>query len=103
LARPSSLTGTICCRKRVFGDDLPDSAAELAARLAAGLRAVAAELREAHDRLIAPHWARIRAVLDSDIAYRAKQLAAGGAERLFADLHPDLHWHDARLTSSAIA
>jgi DNA-binding transcriptional ArsR family regulator len=59
---------------------------------------IAGELRAAHDRLIAPHWSRIRAVLDADIAYRAKQLAAGGAERLFADLHPDLHWRDGRLT-----
>jgi DNA-binding transcriptional ArsR family regulator len=84
--------------RRVFGDDLPDRAAELAARPAAGLRAIAGELREAHDRLIAPHWSRIRAVLDADIAYRAKQLAAGGARRLFADLHPDLHWQDGRLT-----
>jgi DNA-binding transcriptional ArsR family regulator len=84
--------------RRVFGDDLPDRAAELAAHPAAGLRAIATELREAHDRLIAPHWSRIRAVLDADIAYRAKQLAAGGVDRLFADLHPDLHWHDGRLT-----
>jgi DNA-binding transcriptional ArsR family regulator len=84
--------------RRVFGDDPPDSAAELAARPAAGLRAIAAELRAAHDRLIAPHWSRIRAVLDADIAYRARRLTAGGVERLFADLHPDLHWHDGRLT-----
>ncbi|WP_206066767.1 DUF5937 family protein [Nonomuraea composti] len=48
-------------------------------------------------RLIAPHWPRVRAVLDADVTYRARQLAAGGAARLFADLHPDLHWHDGRL------
>ncbi|WP_329067317.1 ArsR/SmtB family transcription factor [Amycolatopsis sp. NBC_01480] len=84
--------------QRVFGDDLPPAAAELAAHPAAGLRAIAAELRTAHDRLIAPHWPRIRAVLDADVAYRARQLAAGGAARLFADLHPDLHWADGRLT-----
>jgi DNA-binding transcriptional ArsR family regulator len=84
--------------RRVFGDDLPASAVSLAARPAAGLREIAAELRAAHDRLIAPHWARIRAVLDADIAYRARQLAAGGAERLFADLHPALSWQDGRLT-----
>jgi hypothetical protein len=84
--------------RRVFGDDLPDDMAELSARPAAGLRAVAAELHAAYDRLIAPHWPRIRAVLDADIAYRARQLASGGAERLFADLHPDLHWHAGRLT-----
>ena len=83
--------------KRVFGDDLPDSAAELAAHPAAGLRAIADELRAAHDRLIAPHWTRIRAVLDADVAYRARQLATGGAQRLFADLHPDLRWRDGRL------
>jgi DNA-binding transcriptional ArsR family regulator len=83
--------------RRVFGADLPPSAADLAARPAAGLRAIAAELRDAHGRLIAPHWPRIRAVLDADIAYRARQLATGGAARLFADLHPDVRWDDGRL------
>jgi DNA-binding transcriptional ArsR family regulator len=84
--------------RRVFGDRLPASAAELHADPAAGLRVIAAELRRAHDRLIAPHWPRLRAVLEADVAYRARQLAAGGAARLFADLHPDLSWHDGRLT-----
>jgi DNA-binding transcriptional ArsR family regulator len=84
--------------RRVFGDELPEPAVELAAHPAAGMRAIAGELRAAHDRLIAPHWSRIRAVLDADIAYRARQFADGGAQRLFADLHPDLHWRDGRLT-----
>lgn len=83
--------------RRVFGDELPDAVSPLAAQPATGLRAIAAELRAAHERLIAPHWSRIRAVLDADVAYRAKQLTTGGAERLFADLHPDLHWCDGRL------
>jgi DNA-binding transcriptional ArsR family regulator len=86
--------------RRAFGDRPPASAAELDAHPAAGLRAIAAELRQAHDRLIAPHWPRLRAVLEADIAYRAKQLVAGGAARLFADLHPDLSWHDGQLTLS---
>jgi hypothetical protein len=88
---------------RVFGGDLPDSAAELAAHPAEGLGAIAAELREAHDRLIAPHWPRIRAVLDADITYRARLLADGGAARLLARLHPDLHWHDGQLTLTDVA
>jgi DNA-binding transcriptional ArsR family regulator len=83
--------------QRVFGDEPPDLVREFAARPKEGLRAIAAELRAAHDRLIAPHWPRIRAVLDADVAYRARQLAAGGAAALFADLHPDLRWHDGRL------
>jgi hypothetical protein len=76
---------------RVFGEEHPDTVAPLAVQPAAGLRAIAAELRTAHDRLIAPHWSRIRAVLDADVTYRAKQLALGGTEKLFYDLHPDLH------------
>ncbi|WP_409181060.1 ArsR/SmtB family transcription factor [Amycolatopsis sp. VS8301801F10] len=82
----------------VFGADLPAPARALAADPAAGLRAVAAELRQAHDRLIAPHWARLRAVLDADIAYRARQWADGGAGHLFTGLHAGLNWHHGRLT-----
>lgn len=63
---------------RLFGGHPPASATELAADPPEGLRAIATELRQAHDRLIAPHWGRLRAVLAADIAYRAKQLAAGG-------------------------
>ncbi|MFD1938470.1 MULTISPECIES: ArsR/SmtB family transcription factor [Nonomuraea] len=84
--------------RRVFGEHPPDTAAALAARPAAGLRAIAAELRAAYERLIAPHWPRIRAVLDADVLYRARQLAAGGAEGVFTGLHPDLHWCEGRLT-----
>jgi DNA-binding transcriptional ArsR family regulator len=82
---------------RVFGADPPAAARSLRARPAAGLRRVATELRLAHDRLVAPHWPRIRAVLDADIAHRARRLADGGARALFADLHPDLSWLDDRL------
>lgn len=83
--------------RRVFGESPQDSVASVAARPITGLRAIVAELRAAHDRLIAAHWPRIRAVLDADISYRAKQLVAGGVEKLFADLHSDLHWSDGRL------
>jgi DNA-binding transcriptional ArsR family regulator len=83
---------------RVFGDNLPPVAAKIAAQPAAGLRAIASELRVAYDRLVAPHWPRIRAVLEADVMHRARQLVVGGAEKLFADLHPDLRWHAGRLT-----
>ncbi|MFF0146165.1 ArsR family transcriptional regulator [Amycolatopsis sulphurea] len=84
--------------RRVFGDRPPAAARMLAAEPAAGLRAVAAELHAAHDRLIAPQWTRLRAVLDADIAYRAKRWAEGGACGLFTDLHPGLSWRDGRLS-----
>ncbi|HEX5298742.1 MAG TPA: hypothetical protein VFW50_17300 [Streptosporangiaceae bacterium] len=59
---------------------------------------IAAELAECHDRLVAPHWERIRTVLEADIAYRADLLAGGGTRSLFADLHPDLRWSGRTLT-----
>ncbi|SEF23594.1 Helix-turn-helix domain-containing protein [Amycolatopsis pretoriensis] len=82
---------------RVFGAEPSGTTAELPARPAAGLKAIAGELREAHERLIAPHWPRIRAVLDADVAHRARALATGGAAKLFDGLHPDLRWRDGEL------
>jgi DNA-binding MarR family transcriptional regulator len=84
--------------RRVFGDDMPPAARELAEAPAEQLAVIADELHDAHERLVRPHWPRIRALLETDIAHRATQLAAGGAVRLFEDLHQDLVWSDGRLT-----
>jgi hypothetical protein len=74
---------------RVFGDGpWPQCATALDEDPAGGLLLIAAELGAFHQRLIAPHWERIRTVLDADIAYRTGQLADGGERALFADLHP---------------
>jgi DNA-binding transcriptional ArsR family regulator len=81
--------------RRVFGPDRalwPASAVAAYERPAESLAEIAAELAEFHDRLIAPHWQRIRPVLDADIAYRTGLLASGGASALFGDMHPDLRW-----------
>ncbi|MCP2340712.1 ArsR/SmtB family transcription factor [Actinomadura rupiterrae] len=43
---------------------------------------------------IAPHWQRMRLVLEADMTYRARRLALGGARLLFADMHPNLRWQD---------
>jgi DNA-binding transcriptional ArsR family regulator len=85
--------------RRVWeGHPWPESARELDARPRVALAQIATELGECHDRLIAPHWERIRPVLEADIAYRAGLLAGGGARSLFADLHPDLRWSGGTLT-----
>ena len=84
---------------RVFGGvTWPASAVELDARPAPSLAEIAAELAGFHDRLIAPHWERMRAVLDADVAYRGRLLADGGARGLLHDLHSDLHWDEGVLT-----
>ena len=80
------------------GHPWPESAKELAARPQESLAEIAAEIDECYHRLIAPHWERIRPVLEADIAYRAGLLAGGGARSLFSDLHPDLHWSGGTLT-----
>jgi DNA-binding transcriptional ArsR family regulator len=78
---------------RVFGDaPWPASAIDLAERPRESLEQIAAEVTDCHDRLIAPHWERLRSVLEADIAYHAGLLAAGGAGSLFGDLHPDFRW-----------
>jgi DNA-binding transcriptional ArsR family regulator len=83
---------------RVFGEGLwPDSATDLLERPRETLAEIAAEVAEYHDRLIAPHWERIRSVLEADISYHAGLLADGGARSLFSDLHPDLRWSAGRL------
>lgn len=87
--------------RRVFGDgQWPDSATELGERPGDSLAQIAAEITECHDRLIAPHWERLRSVFDADIAYHAGLLAGGGARSLFSDLHPDFRWTAGRLLLS---
>ena len=84
--------------RRVFGEGRwPDAATDLFERPREALAEIAAEIAEYHDRLIAPHWERIRPVLDADISYHAALLAGGGARSLFSDLHPDLRWSAGRL------
>ncbi|HTQ68797.1 MAG TPA: DUF5937 family protein [Solirubrobacteraceae bacterium] len=51
-------------------------------------------LRTYWQRAVAPHWARVRALLEHDVRYRARQMADGGLEALFADLDPRVSWSD---------
>jgi DNA-binding transcriptional ArsR family regulator len=50
------------------------------------------QMREYWKLTIEQHWPRIRSLHEADVTYRARQLALGGAELLFADLHPSLSW-----------
>ena len=84
--------------RRVFGaGPWPDTAKDLFERPQESLAEIAAEFAECHDRLIVPHWERMRPVLDADIAHHAGLLASGGARSLFSDLHPGLRWADGKL------
>ncbi|MFJ6793675.1 DUF5937 family protein [Streptomyces sp. NPDC091268] len=54
------------------------------------------ELADLYERawqaLVEPHWPRLRALLEADILFHSRRLAAGGLEELFEGLHPDLRW-----------
>ncbi|MEU9513610.1 DUF5937 family protein [Micromonospora sp. NPDC048169] len=52
-----------------------------------------------HEEAIAADWPRMRALLDADVAYRAAQLAEGGAGQLFERIHPSLRWLGDRVVS----
>jgi DNA-binding transcriptional ArsR family regulator len=95
----SSLSGSSLSGSSPSGS-WPQTATELFDRPRESLAEIAAELAEGHDRLIAPHWERLRSVLDADIAYRAGLLAGGGARSLFGDLHPGLRWSAGKLFMS---
>ena len=84
--------------RRVFGNDPPAAAVRLSADPGGTLTAVADELRAAHDRLIAPHWPRMHALLDVDIEHRARLLAASGPAGLLGALHPTVRWRSGVLT-----
>ncbi len=64
-----------------FYDDPPG----VLARLAAVIEAVYRELIE-------PFWPRMRVILEADVEYRARILAARGAEAVIGTLHPEVAW-----------
>ena len=49
-------------------------------------------MRAYWERALAPHWERMRALLEGDVLHRARQLADGGAQRLLAGIHPELRF-----------
>ncbi len=53
---------------------------------------LAARLRDAWTSLVAPFWARIRALLDRDIEERCRVLAQHGLRRVLDELHPKIRW-----------
>jgi DNA-binding transcriptional ArsR family regulator len=82
---------------RVFGNQPPPAARRLAHDTDTALADVATELQAAHDRLIAPSWPRMLALLEVDIAHRAAHLAARGPAALLNELHPSIRWTAGKL------
>jgi DNA-binding transcriptional ArsR family regulator len=76
----------------------PTALRELLADPATAAERLSELLERCWQRLLAPWWERIRDLLDGDIAFRARRLADGGLERLFADLDPSIRFDRDTLT-----
>lgn len=79
------------------GAPMPAAARQVIADGPSGARRVAMALGAYWDAAIAPHWDKMRAVLDADIAYRAQQLTVGGISGLLKDLHSQLQLHESTI------
>ena len=73
---------------------LPPALEPFIADPARAVRDLARLVRVYWDRTLAPHWPRLRALLEGDVLYRARRMADGGAQQLFADLDPSVSWKD---------
>jgi DNA-binding transcriptional ArsR family regulator len=58
------------------------------------LARLADAIEACHDALVAPHWPRMRVILEADIEFRARMLAGHGAEAVIGSLHDDVAWRD---------
>lgn len=60
----------------------------------AAVRSLGELMRAYWDTAMSDDWERIRALLEHDVLYRARQIADGGTQALFADLDETVHWDD---------
>lgn len=70
---------------------------ELMADPAKALDRITSALDSYWRRTIEPDWRRMRALLQEDLAFRLDELAAGGVDRLFRNLHPSVRFSGDRI------
>jgi DNA-binding transcriptional ArsR family regulator len=69
------------------GEPVPDAAWRLLDDPASTRAMLADRLEECWQLLIAPHWPRLRDLLQADLLYRTRQLGDYGLEHMLDDLH----------------
>jgi DNA-binding transcriptional ArsR family regulator len=84
--------------RRAAAKDLPSAAvADLYSDPDTGISRLVDQLQSYWDLAIAPHWGRIRALLDGDLLYRGRRLGQSGHAGLFEDLAKAVKWRDGSL------
>ena len=74
------------------GPPVPETAWRLLDDPAATRALLADLLEECWRLLVAPHWPRLRDLLQADVRYRTQLLADYGLEGVLGDLHPRARW-----------
>jgi DNA-binding HxlR family transcriptional regulator len=74
------------------GQPLPDQAWRLLDDAVATRDLMADLLEQCWHLLIAPHWPRLRDLLQADLRYRAELMGDYGLDRVLADLDPRARW-----------
>jgi DNA-binding transcriptional ArsR family regulator len=81
-----------------YPDGLPDILGAVVEEPEAGMRRIVEALSRYWHCVLATSWPRLRDLLEGDILYRGREFAAGGASRLFGDLHHGVSWSGNTLT-----
>lgn len=74
--------------------EIPDLAKPFLETPEVALENLAEQLEAYWTVALEAHWPRLRRLLEGDVMLRARQLALGGAELLFRDLHPSLTYEN---------
>jgi hypothetical protein len=86
---PDAAAAEIRCR---YPDRVPPAARPFVDDPARALRELVRQMRALWDAALAPRWVTISALLESEIAGRARSLVTVGSRAAFADLHPSVGW-----------
>lgn len=85
---------------RAHPGGVPAAGRDLVERPQQALPRLVAEMRAFWDAVLEPHWDRLLGLLESEIAWRARRLAAVGPQAAFAGLHETVHWSGGALRIS---
>jgi DNA-binding transcriptional ArsR family regulator len=77
-----------------YPDGVPERGRVLVEDPARGLEQLVDQMEALWDAALAPRWERLVAVLESEIAWRARRLASVGSGAAFTGLHETVRWRD---------
>lgn len=83
--------------RRTYPAGIPRAGQPFVDDPAAALGELVDQMQTFWDTALAPWWTRISAMLESEIASRARRLVAVGARAAFTDLHQTVRWDDGTL------